>query len=77
VVIKGLHDQEQVDNIMGGKNEISNERIAITMNTPDGKEDENIIEKILDKSPAPVVEITPDPPKPAGKFEKIAEEDKW
>ena len=75
VVIKGLHDQEKVDDIMRGGNEISNERIAITMDNPDGSEGE--YEVVRDTQPvAPVVEV-PVPPKPVGKYEKIAEEDKW
>ena len=77
VVIKGLHDQERVDDIMrGGGNEISNERIAITMDNPDGSEGEHEVIKDAQPATVPVVE-TPAPPKTVGKYEKIAEEDKW
>jgi hypothetical protein len=77
VVIKGLHDQERVDDIMrGGGNEISNERIAITMDNPDGSEGEHEVIKDAQSATVPVVE-TPAPPKTVGKYEKIAEEDKW
>jgi len=75
VVIKGLHDQEKVDDIMRGSgNEISNERIAITMDNPDGSEGEH--EVVKDAVVVPITEV-PVPPKPVGKYEKIAEEDKW
>jgi len=76
VVIKGLHDQERVDDIMRGGNEISNERIAITMDNPDGSEGEHEVVKDTVPVPVPAVEV-PAPPKPVGKYEKIAEEDKW